>query len=38
MIFFYIGKTDAEYKYFWANEIKNVLKLNLNIVEKIRTF
>ena len=24
--------------HFWANEIKNILKLNLNSVEKIRTF
>ena len=36
--FFYIGKTDNVYKYFWANVIKNILKLNLNIEEKIRTF
>ena len=40
-VFFNIGKTSAECKYFiyfWSNRIKNVLKLNLNSVRKKRTF
>ena len=35
-IFFYIGKTCTEYKYFWADRIKNILKLYPNSVKKIR--